>query len=222
MKFVLWEKLAELEGKELWLLIGAAVACVALIVLAVILGSRKRESVPGGRGLTTKMLVQGALCVGMAFVLSYIKLFSMPLGGSVTLFSMLPIVLFAWLYGPVAGFTAAFAYSLLQIVQGAYVIHWAQFILDYLVAFTVLGVAGFFKKSLPLGMAVAGLCRMACSVLSGVVFFSEYAAEAGYTSAIWYSVVYNASTIGVDTVLCVIAAMIPAVQRACLRIRDGK
>ncbi len=223
MKFVLWEKLAGLEGQELWLLIAAAVVCVGLIIAFAAFGRRRtREAPASAKRLSTRVLAQGALCVAMAFVLSYIKLFSMPLGGSVTLFSMLPIVLFAWLYGPAAGFTAAFAYSLLQVAQGAYIVHWAQFILDYFVAFTVLGVAGFFKRSLPLGMAVAGVCRLACSVLSGVIFFASSAAEAGYASALWYSLLYNGSTIGVDTLLCVAAALIPAVRRAALRIKEGR
>lgn len=229
MEFELLKELAELQGADLWWFIGAIAAVAVLIAaLAVINRAGKKRaadtsiSLPKKGKMTTKMLVHGALCIALAFALSYIKLFSMPMGGSITLFSMLPIFVYAWLYGPAAGLLASFAYSLLQIVQGAYIVHWAQFILDYILAFTVLGVAGFFPKSLALGAGVGGLCRMICGVISGAVFFGEYAAEAGYQSAWLYSFMYNLTTIGADTVLCVIAALIPAVSKAAIRIRDGK
>ena len=202
MEFVLLKKLAKLEGTELWMFIGAIVAVAALIAVLAVLNKKHVNAAPTvekkGNKITTRMLVQGALCIALAFVLSYIKLFSMPMGGSITLFSMLPIFVFAWMYGPAAGLLAGFAYSLLQVVQGAYVVHPVQFVLDYFLSFTVLGLAGFFPKSLALG------------------------AEAGYANAWAYSFMYNFTTIGVDTILCVIAALIPAVSKAAVRIRDGK
>ena len=127
MEFVLLKKLAKLEGTELWMFIGAIVAVAALIAVLAVLNKKHVNAAPTvekkGKKLTTRMLVQGALCIALAFVLSYIKLFSMPMGGSITLFSMLPIFVFAWMYGPAAGLLAGFAYSLLQVVQGAYVVH---------------------------------------------------------------------------------------------------
>lgn len=226
MEFVLLKELAELNGKKLWMFIGAIVAVAALIAVMAVLN--KKHAAPAapaerkGGKLTTRMLVQGALCIALAFVLSYIKLFSMPTGGSITLFSMLPIFVFAWMYGPTAGLLAGFAYSLLQVVQSAYIVHPAQFVLDYFISFTVLGVAGFFPKSLALGAGIGGLCRMICGIISGVVFFASYAKDYGYSNAWAYSFMYNLTTIGADTVLCVIAALIPAVSKAAIRIRDGK
>ena len=222
MEFVLLKKLAKLEGTELWMFIGAIVAVAALIAVLAVLNKKHVNAAPTvekkGNKITTRMLVQGALCIALAFVLSYIKLFSMPMGGSITLFSMLPIFVFAWMYGPAAGLLAGFAYSLLQVVQGAYVVHPVQFVLDYFLSFTVLGLAGFFPKSLALGAGVGGFCRMLC----GAIFFADSAAEAGYANAWAYSFMYNFTTIGVDTILCVIAALIPAVSKAAVRIRDGK
>ena len=215
MEFVLLKKLAKLEGTELWMFIGAIVAVAALIAVLAVLNKKHVNAAPTvekkGNKITTRMLVQGALCIALAFVLSYIKLFSMPMGGSITLFSMLPIFVLA-----------GFAYSLLQVVQGAYVVHPVQFVLDYFLSFTVLGLAGFFPKSLALGAGVGGFCRMLCGVLSGAIFFADSAAEAGYANAWAYSFMYNFTTIGVDTILCVIAALIPAVSKAAVRIRDGK
>ena len=221
MEFVLLKKLAKLEGTELWMFIGAIVAVAALIAVLAVLNKKHVNAAPTVEK-KGNMLVQGALCIALAFVLSYIKLFSMPMGGSITLFSMLPIFVFAWMYGPAAGLLAGFAYSLLQVVQGAYVVHPVQFVLDYFLSFTVLGLAGFFPKSLALGAGVGGFCRMLCGVLSGAIFFADSAAEAGYANAWAYSFMYNFTTIGVDTILCVIAALIPAVSKAAVRIRDGK
>ncbi len=220
MKFVLFQKLAKLSPAEWAMLAGAVLLCAALIALLARGAKRRREEGPARRA-DTRTLVQGALCVALAFVLSYIKLFSMPLGGSFTLCSMLPIVAFAYLYGPAYGFGAAFAYSLLQIVQGAYVVHPVQFVLDYFVAFTVLGLGSLFPRRLPLGMAVSGLARLAASVLSGVVFFAASAAEAGYASAFWYSLSYNGATIGTETALCVIVAALPPVAKMLERVKKG-
>lgn len=212
IRFVLFEKLAKLDGLELYMLIGGIVLFVALVIVVAISGasSKKDRIAPNNK---TRALVYGALCVTLSFVLSYIKLFSMPLGGSITLFSMLPICAYACWFGPAYGFTAAFAYSVLQIIQGAYIVHWAQFIIDYFLAFTCFGLASFFPKKLPLGVAVAGIARMLCSVLSGVIFFADSAAEAGFSSAIVYSFAYNGLTIGVDTLLCTVVAFIPFMKR---------
>lgn len=223
MDFVLFEKLAKLNGIELYLLLGALLLAAALIIAITLYGRRQKgadEIVPvKSKGFPVRILVQGALCVSLSFILSYIKLFSMPLGGSIALCSILPIAIFAVLYGPAYGFAAAFVYSLLQVVQGAWIVHWAQFILDYFIAFTCYGLAGFFRRSLPLGVAVAGLSRMVISMISGMVFFASSAADAGYASLFAYSFIYNGSTIGIETLMCVIVAFLPPVKRMVERIR---
>ena len=159
------------------------------------------------------------MCLAIAFVLSYVKLFSLGFGGSITLCSMLPIMVYAYWYGPKYGLLTAFAYSLLQIIQGASFYHWVQFILDYFLAFTALGLAGFFRKSLPLGVLVGGLGRILCSVISGAVFFGEYGAYYGL-SAWGYSIIYNAvMTIGPELVLCLIVCELPPVKKAIERMK---
>ena len=224
MEFVLFEKLKKLSGLSLYLFIGVLAAAVVLV--AVLAMARRRPSHtapanarPAKRKFSTLILAQGALCVSMSFVLSYIKLFSMPMGGSITLCSMMPLAFFSVAYGPAYGCAAAFVYSLLQLVQDPYVIHWAQLILDYFLAFTCYGLAGFCKRRLPLGVAVAGFSRMALSTVSGVVFFADSAAEAGYGNALVYSLFYNGSTIGADTVLCIAAACLPAIRRLLEQFR---
>ena len=223
MEFKLFSKLASLEGIELYMLLGGLVVLGVLIAVVVSYAKRAKalatsQTEAPGKPSRTQSLVYGALSITLAFVLSYFKLFSLPLGGTITLLSMLPIFAYAAYFGPVYGFTAAFAFSLLQVVQGAYIVHPVQFILDYFVAFTLLGTAAFFPKNLPLGAAVAGFLRMMASTVSGAVFFGSYAADYGFSNPWVYSLIYNFLTIGVDTILCVVVAALPPVQRLFKRV----
>jgi thiamine transporter len=223
MEFKLFSKLASLEGIELYMLLGGLVI-LGLLIWAVV-ASAKRAKVQAaapeataGKPSRTQILVYGALSITLAFVLSYFKLFSLPLGGTITLLSMLPIFAYAAYFGPAYGFTAAFAFSLLQVIQGAYIVHPVQFVLDYFVAFTLLGTASFFPKNLPLGAAVAGFLRMMASTVSGAVFFQDVGMEYGFANPWVYSLIYNFLTIGVDTILCVVVAALPPVQRLFKRV----
>ena len=223
MEFQLFSKLASLEGIELYMLLGGIVVLGVLIAVVVSYAKRAKAQAAiqpeaAGKPSRTQTLVYGALSITLAFVLSYFKLFSLPLGGTITLLSMLPIFAYAAYFGSVYGFTAAFAFSLLQVVQGAYIVHPVQFILDYFVAFTLLGTAAFFPKNLPLGAAVAGFLRMMASTVSGAIFFSSYATEYGFSNPWVYSLIYNFLTIGVDTILCVVVAALPPVQRMFKRV----
>ena len=223
MEFQLFSKLASLEGIELFMLLGGLVVLGVLIAVVVSYAKRAKAQAAiqpeaAGKPSRTQILVYGALSITLAFVLSYFKLFSLPLGGTITLLSMLPIFAYAAYFGPGYGFTAAFAFSLLQVVQGAYFVHPVQFILDYFVAFTLLGTAAFFPKNLPLGAAVAGFLRMMASTASGAIFFASYAADYGFSNPWVYSLIYNFLTIGVDTILCVVVAALPPVQRVFKRV----
>ena len=223
MEFKLFSKLASLEGIELYMLLGGIVVLGVLIAVVVSYAKRAKAQAAiqpeaAGKPSRTQTLVYGALSITLAFVLSYFKLFTLPLGGTITLLSMLPIFAYAAYFGPARGFTAAFAFSLLQVIQGAYIVHPIQFILDYFVAFTLLGLASFFPKSLPLGALVGGFARMLASTVSGAVFFGSYAADFGFTNVWAYSLVYNFFSIGVDTLLCVVVAAMPPVQKLFKRV----
>ena len=223
MEFKLFSKLASLEGIELYMLLGGLVI-LGLLIWAVVASAKRAKvqaaapEVTAGKPSRTQILVYGALSITLAFVLSYFKLFSLPLGGTITLLSMLPIFAYAAYFGPAYGFTAAFAFSLLQVIQGAYIVHPVQFVLDYFVAFTLLGTASFFPKNLPLGAAVAGFLRMMASTVSGAVFFQDVGMEYGFANPWVYSLIYNFLTIGVDTILCVVVAALPPVQRLFKRV----
>lgn len=221
MSFKLFQELAQLDVKGVLLLVLGAAVAVALILWLFARRNKGGAAPAAGKKTDVRALVYGALCISLSFVLSYFKLFELPMGGSVTLLSMLPVAAYAAAFGPAYGFTAAFAYSLLQVVQGAYVVHWAQLLLDYILAFTCFGLASLFPKSLPLGLIAAGFGRFVCSVLSGVIFFSAYAAEAGFESAWIYSIAYNGSSLGVDALLCVLVALLPGMRRLMASMKTG-
>lgn len=128
----------------------------------------------------------------MSVALSFIKLFSMPQGGSVSL-AALPLLIFALRRGAGPGFTAGFVTGVLRLFLGAYIIHPAQALLDYPLAYAALGFAGFFPHKKYFGVVCALLLNMAAAVLSGVVFFSSYAPQG--TNVWLYSTVYNGTTV---------------------------
>lgn len=136
----------------------------------------------------TRILVEGAVMVALATVLSFIRIFKLPWGGSITLLSMLPIVLFSIRRGVKAGMAVSVAYALLQFGQGIIdgLFGWgltpgmliACIFLDYIGAFSVLGLAGLFrKKDLPgwiAGISLAIVLRFVLHFLSGVVIWHSY------------------------------------------------
>ncbi len=150
--------------------------------------------------LTTKKIVYGGMCIALAFILSYIRIFKMPQGGSITLVSMFPIILYAMVFGPIAGIAAGVGYGLLQVIQDNFVVHWAQLFLDYPLAFGLLGLAGLAPKFLKniqirtiMAVSIAILARGCMHFLSGFIFFAEYAPEG--QSPVIYSLIYNSSYI---------------------------
>lgn len=146
----------------------------------------------------SKSIALAGVCLAMSFALSYIKLWDMPSGGSITLASLLPLALYAYLFGLKKGVFAGFCYSLLQSIQDPWIIHPAQFLLDYPVAFTAVGLAGIFKNLKPLkgntllefscGATFVGILRFIAHVLSGTFAFEAYAEGQNPLS---YSLVYN-------------------------------
>lgn len=186
-------------------------ALVIIIVLVILLRKQK---------FTTNMLSTGAISVAISFVLSCIILFKMVNGGSITPVSMLPIIIYAWTFGPVAGVAAGLLYGLLQIVQGAYFLHPLQFIFDYIFPFALLGFAGFFKKNFYIGIVVACSLRFLMHLIAGAVFWGEFA-PAGQNPWI-YSLIYNGSYMLPEMILCLVISFIPAVRKLIEHISKRK
>lgn len=170
-----------------------------------------------------KMLAVAAVSVAMSYLLSFIVLYHMPSGGSITAVSMLPVMLFAWLYGVRPGMLAGMAYGLLDLILKPEIVHWAQAILDYPLAFAMLGLAGAFRSrkqpyALPLGIVLAGFFRFLCHLISGMAFFAEYAPASDFLSVFLYSAGYNGGYMSVETVSCAVLAALPAVRSMLRRI----
>ena len=136
---------------------GYAVSALAVILLAaaVIFFCSKNSST---RKMTTQQLVTCAVALALAYVTSYIKLFKLPFGGSVTLFSMLFIVLIGYWYGAKIGILTGLVYGIFQFLQEPYVLSLFQVCCDYILAFGAMGIAGFFSKSKKHGLVKVSGC----------------------------------------------------------------
>jgi len=165
----------------------------------------------------TKMIVYGSLCIALSFVLSYIRLYRFPQGGSITPASMLPMYIFAIMFGPTAGILAGFAFGMIKLIQDPYIIHWAQFFLDYPLSFGALGLAGLYRKNIAISCLIGGFGRFIMNFLSGVIFFGSYAPEG--MNVLLYSLIVNGLVIGTDTLICAIISVIPQIQSAIKQIQ---
>lgn len=200
------------------IVIVAVIIAVLVIAAAIIRHSKSEQKAK----LTTKQLVYSAVAIALAMVCSMIKFANLPMGGSVTLFSMLFIVLIGYWYGPYVGLMTAVAYGLLQFVIEPIFYTLPQMILDYPLAFGALGLAGFFsnkKYGLQIGYLVGVLGRYIFAVISGVVFFGSYAPEG--TPAIIYSLGYNATYLVPEAVITLIILFIPAVSKALGQVKKS-
>ena len=115
---------------------------IILFFLAIYFAGKNSDK----KKLTTRQLVFCAVAIALAFITSYLKIFKLPWGGSVTLCSMLFIVLIANWYGVGTGIMAGFAYGILQFIQEPYILSFFQVCCDYILAFAALGLAGLFAK----------------------------------------------------------------------------
>lgn len=193
-------------------IITVVVLIVALIALALILQPKERKNVR----FTTKQLVFSAVALALAIVTSLLKVAEMPMGGSVTLFSMLFIVLIGYWYGPKAGLMTGFAYGLLQFLLEPVFYSIPQMIVDYPLAFGALGLSGFFsnkKHGLQIGYVAGVFGRFVFSFLSGLLFFASYAENAGMSAPI-YSMAYNGSYLAAEGIVTLILLCIPAISNA--------
>ncbi len=137
----------------------------------------------------TKVLAEMAIAIALATVLSYIKIFNMPYGGSVTLGSMVPILLISFRRDVKIGVITGVIYGFVQMFLDGWFYSPVGMFLDYPLAFGVIGIAGLFKKQPILGVVIALTGRFISHFISGVVFFGMYAPEG--MSPVVYSAVYN-------------------------------
>lgn len=193
-----------------------AVAFIALLAVAVALAKKNTRKTK----LSVKQLAFCAVAVALATILSNIKLFHFPTGGSITLLSMLVAVFPGYWFGLGAGILTGVSYGVLQLIMDPYVLFPMQLVVDYFLAFGALGLSGLFcnaKNGLVKGYITGVLGRFVFAVISGWIFFGSYAWEGwnGFT----YSLVYNAIYIFAEAIITVIILLLPPVKSAMARIK---
>ena len=174
----------------------------------------------------TRIMVEGALMIAMATVLSMIQIFQMPFGGGVTLFSMLPLVVMSFRHGTKWGLLTAFVHSVLQLMMGFSNVGYCPtlisqigcILLDYILAYTALGLADMIGKpfknrlvGVSVGAGAVCLIRFVCSWLSGILLWGSYQSYYDWAAGMptWlYSLIYNGNYMLPETVLTIIGAVI--------------
>ena len=175
--------------------------------------------------ITTRKLVESAMLIAVATVLSLIK-FDLPFGGGVTVVSMLPLIAVSHRWGWKWGVVTAFVYSVLQLILGldnvgyatSFVMAVGIVLLDYIIAYTVIGLSGVFDKmisnpraSLAVGIAVTFFLRFVCHLITGAWIWGEWMPDEfmglPMTNPWFYSFLYNGWYMLAELILTEIVAM---------------
>lgn len=191
-------------------MIVSAVVFMAIMVVMWFVGDKRKMS-------DTRSIVYGAISIALSFALSYARIFKLPQGGSVTFASLLPLMIYCCMFGTRRGLIVCTIYGVLQALQDPYIIHPMQFLLDYPLAFGLIGVSGIFMEkgvfkdkkvvAFLLGGVIAVVLRYACHVCSGVFAFADYADLDKYDTAIAYSLAYNSFAF-VDMLIALVAGSV--------------
>lgn len=215
------------DVNQLGLYLSACLFVAALIAATLLLGRDEKG------GFDSRSVAYAGVCIAISFALSYLRLVKMPQGGSITLASLLPIMLYSYMFGVKKGVFAAFILGLLQAVQDPVILHPAQFVLDYPAAYACIGLAGMFARTKRLeklpqlqfafGAIVAGLARFVSHYLSGCFAFGVFAPEG---QPVWlYSLIYQAGYVLPDIAIVVAAGVLvfcsPAVVKAARRFHKA-
>ena len=198
---------------------GYALFIIAMILLLLIASLITKSDEK--KHLSARQLAFCGMSVALATVTSFIKVFSFPTGGSITLLSMFFICFIGYLYGAKIGILSAVAYGILQLVIEPKIYFPMQILIDYVLAFGALGISGFFNKKK--GGMIAGYLagifgRFVFSTVSGAVFFGEYAWEGWNPVA--YSAVYNAIYIFAEGAITVLILFVPTVRTQLQRVKN--
>ena len=197
-----------------WVSVGGVAVLLALIAIIAYFSN--------GKAATAKELAFAGVCVASSFVLAIVKVSPIQYGGSITLASFVPIMIYAYAFGPVKGFIVGLIHGLLNFIEDPFILTPATFVFDYLLAFMSVGVMGFFGKiarkergALPivLGAVCVFSLRFLSHLFSGMIFFSmdsiwvslpEWATANAFT----YSFVYQAIYIPADAAIAILALVL--------------
>ena len=190
----------------------AIIALIGVLILILFLLYSKKIK------LTTKILINISLMLAFAMVLNYLRIYHFPQGGVVTLGGMIPLILISLRYGAGVGTLAGFIFGLITILQDPFILHPIQVLFDYPLPFMAMGLAGFFKEKIFLGVIISFAGRFICHFISGVIFFASYAPEG--VSPIIYSLTANATYMIPETIICLLILKFLPVQRLLTAMKD--
>lgn len=191
-----------------WISIGAVILLLAIILLIGSLSKRKFDA---------KRLAFAGVCIATSFVLAIIKFKPVQYGGSITLASFVPVLIYAYVYGALDGFIIGLIHGLLNFIESPYILTPATFILDYLLAFMSIGVMGFFgkiprKEKGALPLVLGAICvfsiRFLAHFFSGAIFFLQDSVwvslpDWAMTNAFAYSFIYQCVYIPADAIIAI-------------------
>lgn len=185
-----------------------------LLIVAVIIVSALLFGKKTAKNNETKSIVYAAVCIATSFSLSYIRFFELPQGGSVTFCSLVPLMVYAYMFGSRKGVVAGAIYGLLQFIQAPWFLHPMQFLLDYPIAFAAIGLTGIFRETAVLnkntalqfsmGAVLSVVLRYLSHVISGVFIFGS--ADPSYGAVAW-SFLYNSFALA-DLAIALIAGVL--------------
>lgn len=167
-----------------------------LIIIVALLKVKKIK-------LTTKMIARIGIALALACILQVLRIYHFPMGGSVTLGGMVPILIITFIYGPEVGMFTGLIYGILNLFLDPYFVHPVQILFDYPLPSMAIGLAGYFKDKPRIGTLFAFFVKFVCHFISGLVFFSQYAADYGMNKWI-YSLAVNGPMVLADCIICII------------------
>ncbi|MDO4939819.1 MAG: energy-coupled thiamine transporter ThiT [Lachnospiraceae bacterium] len=174
--------------------------------------------------MSVKKLVTCSMCVALSVVTNLIRIYTFPFGGSITLFSMLFVMLPAWFYGIKEGTISGLIFGILQFIIQPYFLSVPQVFLDYILAFSIMGIAGLFcnkKNGLITGYIIAVIARWIVATFAGLAWFKAGMAAWDGWSPLPYSMVYNAIYIFAEASVTIIILMIPAMRKALENVKSS-
>jgi len=194
-----------------WISIGGVIVLLAVIAL---IGYFTK-----GKSSGAKELAFAGLCIATSFTLAVLKVSPILYGGSITLASFVPILIYAYVFGPTKGFIVGLIHGLLNFIEDPYILTPATFVFDYLLAFMSVGVMGFFGKMprkekgilpLVLGAVCVFTLRFVSHLLSGMIFFSMDSVWVSFpewatANEFIYSLIYQAVYVPADAIIATAA-----------------
>ena len=198
-----------------WISIGGVLVLLLAIALIGHISSREQQS----KMRSAKEVAFAGICVAASFTLALLKIPTIESGGSITIASFVPIMLYAYVFGPTKGFMVGLIHGLLNFIEDPYILTPATFVFDYLLAFMSVGIMGFFGK-LPrkegeiLPIVLGALCvfsvRFLSHLLSGMIFFSMDSVWVSFpawatANAFVYSLIYQCIYIPADALIAIAA-----------------